>query len=225
MASFATTFSENGETFNKLITITRNDASFKGAWCKYEIGDKKMVGDSVSLGQLVGYSYALCELIYLYYKKLCGGIKEIVMNRVVGVGDSVDDGDCIIDGGNGVIVPDVEAYLRWLYLSLKAQGMVSANECVLSSYFGCRQQCLFGCLCFCLLVFALFHGDRINMPGIDWVNHVVMDGGCGRLRGDFITGLGLNERVLLGYVSEYAMKKPTVNSVFDIVNTKIQVEV
>ena len=217
MASFATTFSENSKTFNKFW----NDISFKGAWCKYEIGEKGMVGDSVSLGQLVGYSYALCELIYPYYKKLCGSIKEIIMNRAVDVGDSIDDGDCVIDGGNGgVVVPDVEAYLRRLYLCLKAQGMVSANECILSSYFGCRQQCLYGCLCFCLLVFDLFHGDRINMPGIDWVNHVVMDGGCGRLRSDFVTGLGLNERVLLGYVSEYAMKKPIVNCVFDIVNTK-----
>ena len=135
MAFFATTFSENGETFNKFW----NDASFKGAWCKYEIGEKGMVGDSVSLGQLVGYSYAPCELIYPYYKKLCGGIEEIVINRAVDVGDSVDDGDCVVDDGNVVVVPDVETYLRRLYLSLKAQGMVSANECVLSSYFGCRQ--------------------------------------------------------------------------------------
>ena len=46
--------------------------------------------------------------------------------------------------------------------------MVSANECVLSGYSGCRQQCLYGCLCFCLLVFALFHsGDRVDMMGID----------------------------------------------------------
>ena len=55
--------------------------------------------------------------------------------------------------------------------------MVSTNECVLSGYFGCRQQCLYGCLCFCLLVFALFHGgDRVDMMGTDWVNHVVLNG-------------------------------------------------
>ena len=191
----------------KHLTKIWNDDDFKGAWCKCEIGEKGMVGDSVSLRQLVGYSYALCELIYPYYKKLCSGIREIVMNRVVNLGSSVDDGDCcIVDGGNGIVVPDVEVYIQRLYLSLKAQGMVSANECVLSSYFGCRQQCLYRCICFCLLVFALFHGDCINMPGIDWVNHVVMDGSCGRLRGDFVTGLGLNKRVLLGYASEYAMK-------------------
>ena len=108
-----------------------------------------------------------------------------------------------------MIIPDVEVYIQRLYLCLKSQGMVSANECMLSGYFGCRQQCLYGCF-FCLLIFALFHGDRVNMLGIDWVNHVVMDGGCIGLKGKFIRGLA----------SEYATRKPIVNCIFDIVNTK-----
>ena len=88
-----------------------------------------------------------------------------------------------------MIIPDVEVYIRRLYLCLKSQGIVSANECMLSGYFGCRQQCLYGCFFFCLLIFALFHGDRVNMLGIDWVNHVVLDGGCVGLKGKFVRGL------------------------------------
>ena len=67
-------------------------------------------------------------------------------------------------GGDGCqeIIPEAKAYIRRLYLHLKGQEMVSANECVLSGYFRCRQQCLYGCLCFCLLVLALFHGDRVD---------------------------------------------------------------
>ena len=96
--------------------------------------------------------------------------------------------------------------------------MVSPNECVLSGYFGCRQQCLYGCLCFCLLVFALFHsGDCVDMMGIDWVNHVVLNGGCRNLGNDVMSTM---EVVLLGCVSEYPVKKPIVKCVFDMVNSK-----
>ena len=63
---------------------------------------------------------------------------------------------------------------------------------------------------FCLLIFALFHGDCVNMLGIDWVNHVVLDGGCIGLKGKFVRGLA----------SEYATRKLIVNCIFDIVNTK-----
>ena len=100
--------------------------------------------------------------------------------------------------------------------------MVSANECVLSGYFGCRQQCLYECLCFCLLAFALFHGgDHVDMMGIDRVNHVVLNGGCRNLGNellpDVMTTMGV---VLLGHVSEYAVKKLIVKCVFDMVNMK-----
>ena len=50
---------------------------------------------------------------------------------------------------------------------LRSQGMVSSNECVFSVFFGCHQQCLYGCVCFCLLVCVLYGGDRTNMPLID----------------------------------------------------------
>ena len=35
---------------------------------------------------------------------------------------------------------------------------------------------------FLLIVFVLFHGgNRVDMMGIDWVNHVVLNGGCRNL--------------------------------------------
>ena len=127
-----------------------------------------------------------------------------------------------VDRGYQEIIPKAEAYIRRLYSCLKGQEMVSANECVLSGYFGCRQQCLYGCLCFCLLVFALFHsGDRVDMMGIDWVNHVVLNGGCRNLGNELLPDvMSTMEVVLLGHVSEYAIKKPIVKCVFDMVNTK-----
>ena len=67
--------------------------------------------------------------------------------------DVVDGGVqelCVMSGG-----ADGEAYLRRLYLCLKNQGMVYVDGCNLSGYFGCRQQCLYGCMCFCLLVMAI----------------------------------------------------------------------
>ena len=100
---------------------------------------------------MVGYSYALCAIIYSSYKRLCQDVEEMIMNRIDDQEERVDDAEDCVDGHQTAttIIPDVEAYLRRLYLCLKSQGMVvSANECLLSGYFGCRQQCLYGCLCF-----------------------------------------------------------------------------
>ena len=118
----------------------------------------------------MGFSYSLCELIYPKYNAICAEIEWAIMKRVddgcMAKNEENDEVDVDrVDGGQEII-PEAEAYIRQLYLCLKGQEMVSANECVLSGYFGCRQQCLYGCLCFCLLVFALFHGDRVDMMGI-----------------------------------------------------------
>ena len=85
--------------------------------------------------------------------------------------------------------------------------MVSANECVLFGYFGCRQQCLYGCSCFCLLVFALFNGgDHVDIMGVDWVNHMVLNGGCHNLGNELLPDvMSTMEVVLLGHVLEYAV--------------------
>ena len=134
-------------------------------------------------------------------------------------GDEVDGGG----GGGGGGVEEVkdgadgEAYLRRVYLALCDQGMISANE--LSGFFGCRQQCLYGCMCFCLLMFAMYHGDRrANMSSIDWVNHVILNGGCVKVVDR--QELGLMERLLLNSVGEVPSTKPIASCIFDLVNTK-----
>ena len=176
------------------------------------------MGDAVTLSELVGFSYSLCELIYPKYNAICAEIERAVMKRV-------DDGSMVndeendeVDGGYQEIIPETEAYIKRLYLCLKGQEMVSANECVLSGYFGYRQQCLY----FCLLVFVLFHGgDHVDMMGIDWVNHMVLNGGCRNLGNELLPDIMSSmEVVLLGHVSEYTVKKPIVKCVFDMVNTK-----
>ena len=123
-----------------------------------------------------------------------------------GDGDEADGGgveEALKDGADG------EAYLRRMYLALRDQEMISANE--LSGFFGCRQQCLYGCVCFCLLILAMYHGDRANMSSIDWVNHVVLSGGCGKV----VDGqeLGLMERLLLNSVGEVPSTKPIASCV------------
>ena len=55
----------------------------------------------------------------------------------------------------------------------------------------------------------------------DWVNHVVLNGGCRNLGNELLPDImSTMEVVLLGRVSEYAVKKPIVKCVFDMVNTK-----
>ena len=88
--------------------------------------------------------------------------------------------------------------------------MVSANECVLSGYFGCRQQCLYGC-------FFLF----IDICFVSW-------GSCQHAWYRLGKSCGFGwwvhwiERKIRqgGLASEYATRKPIVNCIFDIVNTK-----
>ena len=105
-----------------------------------------------------------------------------------------------------------------MYLAFCDQGVISGNE--LSGFFGCRQWCLYGCMRFCLLVFAMYQrGDRANMLSIDWVNHVVLSGGCAKVLVDG-QELGLMERLLLNSVGEVPSMKPTASCVFDLVNTK-----
>ena len=60
--------------------------SFRGAWCKYNVVSG-LVGDAVTLSELVGFSYSLCELIYPKYSAICVEIEQAIMKRV-------DDGGC-----------------------------------------------------------------------------------------------------------------------------------
>ena len=172
---------------------------------------------------MIGRSSCICLVSFLWpsYANLSQKVEDLIMYRLL-----LDEGGNRVDGVGGGIEEiletgaDGEEYLPRIYLSLRSQGMVSANDCVLPGYFGCRQQCLYGCICFCLLLIGMYHGDRLNMPCIDWINHVVLDGGCGRLGDEFVEGMGLFQRALLNSICEMACCKPIVNCVFDLVNTK-----
>ena len=89
------------------------DDSFRGAWCKYDVVSG-LVGDAVTLSELVGFSYSLCELIYQKYNAICAEIERAIMKRV-------DDGCCSmandeendeVDGGCQEIIPEAEAYIK-----------------------------------------------------------------------------------------------------------------
>ena len=76
-----------------------------------------LVGDAVTLSELVRFSYSLCELIYPKYSAICVEIEQAIMKRV-------DDGGCCgmandeeeendeVDGGFQEIIPKAEAYIR-----------------------------------------------------------------------------------------------------------------
>ena len=165
-------------------------------------------------------TYSLCVFVWPSYAQLSGKVEDLIMHRLLP--DDDDDHDGGVNGIEEMLEEgaDGEAYLRRMYLSLHSQSMVSANDCALSGYFGCRQQCLYGCICFCLLLIGMYHGDRVNMPCIDWVNHVVLDGGCIRLGSEVLQGMGLFQIALLNNICKMASCKPIVNCIFDLVNMK-----
>ena len=74
-----------------------------------------------------------------------------------------------------------ELYLRRLYSMLKEQNMV--NDCNISDYIGSRQQCLYGCMCFMLLLFSMYNSiNLMKVKNIDWFQGTVIKGGCSLIR-------------------------------------------
>ena len=188
----------------------------RGTWVNYKMLGGG-IGGPVNLNQIVTIAYSLCNYIWSSYEKLSLSIELLIMYRLQPKSNDEGDGTAAVqevleDSADG------EAYLERMYLMLRDQGMVSANECVLSGSFGCRQQCLYGCVCFCMLLIAMYHGDRANMSLVDWVNHVVLSGGCAKVVD--VGELGLMEKVLLNSIAEVPSSKPIANCVFDLVNTK-----
>ena len=107
------------------------------------------VGGPVNLNQIVVIAYSLCNYIWPSYEKLSLSIEQLIMYHLQPKSDDEGDSTAAVqevlkDGADG------EAYLQRMYLTLRDQGMVSANEYVLSGFFGCHQQCLYGCVCFCM---------------------------------------------------------------------------
>ena len=87
------------------------DDSFRGAWFKYDVVSGS-VGDAVTLSELVGFSYSLCELIYPKYNAICAEIEWAVMKRVDDGSMANDEENDEVDGGYQEIIPEAEAYIR-----------------------------------------------------------------------------------------------------------------
>ena len=133
----------------------------RGTWVNYEMLGG--IGGPVNLNQIVAIAYLLCNYIWPLYEKLSLSIEELIMYHLQPKSD--DEGDSAVavqevleDGADG------EAYLRRMYLTLRDQGMVSANKCVLSGFlvvvnsvcmgacgfvFFCSSQCTMGIMPTC----------------------------------------------------------------------------
>ena len=59
--------------------------------------------------------------------------------------------------------------------------MIVDDTAVISRHFSSRQQCLYRCVCFMLLVLGMYNSDSSNVPNIDWLREVVANGGCARV--------------------------------------------
>ena len=83
------------------------------------------MGDAVSLSELVGFSYSLCELIYPKYNAICAEIEWAIMKRVddgcMAKNEENDEVDVDRVDGSQEIIPEAEAYIRQLYLCLKVR--------------------------------------------------------------------------------------------------------
>ena len=87
------------------------DESFRGAWFKYDVVSGS-VGDAVTLSELVGFLYSLCELIYPKYNAICAEIEWAVMKRVDGGSTENDEENDEVGRGYQEIIPEAEAYIR-----------------------------------------------------------------------------------------------------------------
>ena len=91
----------------------------RGVWVEHE-SSQSNVGGVVNLHQIVGVAYSMCNYVLPSYQRLCRMIEDLIVYRLDVVDDEVD----------GIDSEDGEAYLRRVYLSLKEQDMVSANDLV-----------------------------------------------------------------------------------------------
>ena len=182
------------------------------------------VGETVGLKHIVGLSYALCNFIYPEYSSIAGNMEKLILQRLLPAEEYlVDD---ITDSSSALLSSHLtteyngEMYLRRIYLVLKNEGMIGI-DLELANHFGSRQQCLYGCVCFVLLLFGLYDSNSSNIPNVDWLRHVVMNGGCAHIIKPAVlhNRVGMQEQCLLYDVHSGALKSISM-CIFDLVNTK-----
>ena len=179
------------------------------------------VGETVSLKHIVGLSYVLCSFIYPKYSSIAGNMEKLTLQRLLpeeylAMTDGVDSASLShLTEFNG------EMYLRRIYLVLKNEGMIGVNSDELDNHFGSRQQCLYGWVCFVLLLFGLYDSDSSNIPNVDWLKHIVTNCGCAHVVTPLndVHKVGTQEQCLLYNVHGGAHKSISMCT-FDLVNTK-----
>ena len=140
------------------------------------------VGETVGLKHIMGLSYALCNFIYPKCSSIASDVEKLILQRLLPK-EYLDITDSIDGALSHLTEYNVQMYLRRIYLVLKNEGMISLNSNELANHFGSRQQCLYGCVCFMLLLFVicLYDSDSSNIPNVDWLKQVVMNGGCAHI--------------------------------------------
>ena len=179
------------------------------------------VGETVSLKHIVGLSYALCNLIYPEYSSIVGNMEKLILQRLLPE-EYLDVTDNDVDGAalSHLTKYNGEMYLRRVYLVLKNEGMIGVNSDELANHFGSRQQCLYGYVCFVLLLFGMYDSDSSNIPNVDWLKQVVMNGGCAHIVTlNDVHKVGKQEQRLLYNVHGGAHKSISM-CISDLVNTK-----
>ena len=129
----------------------------------------------------MGLSYALCNFIYPKYSSIVGDMEKLILQRLLPE-EYLDKTDGVDDAALSHLTEfSGKMYLRRIYLVLKNEGMIGVNSDKLANHFGSRQQCLYGCVCFMLLLFGMYDSDSSIIPNVDWLKQVVMNGGCAHI--------------------------------------------
>ena len=186
------------------------------------------VGETVGLKHIMGLSYALCNFIYPKYSSIASNMEKLILQKLLPaiaeeylVDDVTDSSSSALSSSHLTRMEyNGEMYLRRIYLVLKNEGMIGSSgiELELANYFGSRQQCLYSCVCFMLLLFGLYYSDSSNIPNVDWLRHVVINGGCAHIVNP-VHKVGVQEQCLLYDVHGGAHKSISM-CIFDLVNTK-----
>ena len=182
------------------------------------------VGETVGLKHIVGLSYVLCNLIYPEYSSIAGHMEKLILQRLLPA-TTMDDvtnssSSSALLSSHLTMEYNGEMYLRRIYLVLKNERMIDSGNLELANHLGSRQQCLYGCVCFVLLLFGLYNSDSSNIPNVDWLRHVVMNGGCAHIiKPAVLHKVGMQEQRLLHDVHGGAHKSISM-CIFDLVNTK-----
>ena len=120
------------------------------------------VGGTVGLKHIVGLSYALCNFIYPEYSCIAGDVEKLILERLLPE-KYLDITDSVYGALSHLMEYNEEIYLKRIYLVLKNEGMIGLNSNKLANDFGSRQQCLYSCVYFVLLLFGLYDSDSSNI--------------------------------------------------------------